>query len=50
MPALIFSAFAIMVLISFLLGFILAYPLGGLILTAVIMIVAAIHDYRKGVL
>jgi len=50
MPALIFFAFAIMILISFALGLILAYPLGGLILTSVIMIIAAIHDYRKGVL
>lgn len=50
MPALLFSAFALLIFISALLGLILAYPMWGLIVVAVSVLIAGIHDYRKGVL
>jgi len=50
MAALLFYTFAIVILISFLLGLILAHPFGGLLSVGILMIVGFIHDYRKGVL
>lgn len=50
MPALLFFAFAIYILISFAIGILVAYPMYGGIAIGCFAIIATIYDYKRGAL
>ena len=50
MPALLLFAFVIYIIISFAIGFVIAYPMYGAIAIGSFAIIAAVYDYKRGAL
>ena len=48
MPALVFAAFAIYIIISFAIGFLIAYPIPGAIVIGILAVISAIYDFKRG--
>ena len=48
MPALLFAAFAIYLIISFAIGFVIAHPIPGAIAIGIFAIISAIYDFKRG--
>ena len=48
MPALLFASFLIYIIISFAIGFLLAYPIPGAIVIGILAVISAIYDIKRG--
>ena len=48
MPALLFAAFVIYLVISFAIGFVIAYPIPGAIAIGILAVISAIYDIKRG--
>ena len=48
MPALLFAAFAIYIVISFAIGFLIAYPIPGAIVIGIFAVISTIYDIKRG--
>ena len=48
MPVLLFAAFLIYIIISFAIGFLLAYPIPGAIVIGILAVISAIYDIKRG--
>ena len=48
MPALLFAAYAIYIIISFAIGFVITFPIPGAIIISILAIITTIYDIKRG--